>query len=125
VNEFREDLVAAFARLDETDAQVAATQKNLQATDEKVTQVIARVSEIQTELERRIESSGAQLEAEFKAELQSQAAELRALIDELVAALEEKSAAEQQAMRAEVTELVASLREETNRRLAALEQGLE
>lgn len=118
VNEFSAELVAANVKVEEVLARLDATSKNLAATDEKVSQVIAALAEMQQRaslLEQRLEERASAIEerlaahGETDAQLAAEAAQLRQGLEEL---------------RASLVGMIESLRSENRDRIDALESAL-
>lgn len=118
VNEFSAELVAANVKVEDVLARLDATSKNLAATDEKVSQVIAALAEMQQRaslLEQRLEERAGAIEEQLVAQgeadvqLAAEAAQLRKGLDEL---------------RTGVQEMIESVRAENQSRVDALESAL-
>lgn len=141
VNEYREDLVEAFARIEQNERTVGTTARELAATDETLTKVIDELARLQASLEAQLvaqseaaERDHAALRAsidEQGASLQEQVHELRSLINELSAAVGERTdsvraetATSQASLRSEILNLIAELREEHRQHADETEQRL-
>ncbi len=139
VNEFREDLVEAYARIEEAEGQIDRTGKNLAATDDTVSNVIAQLGRLQSELQSQLESelqsqseSIDRAQAALRSEMQENVSALRGLIDDLAASLGEstasvrqQSASGQEALRGEVSDLIATLRADVDDRFAQTDLRLD
>lgn len=123
VTEFREDLVAAFARIDGTDKRVDAAVREVDVIRDKISEVIDELDAV----ERRFAVSLAELDAKTQAELQAQVLQLQGSLSQLRQLLEQRTeelSADQQALRDELLRLVGELRTDYTNRIATLEANV-
>lgn len=134
VTEFREDLVRAFARIDQTDARVDAAVRDVDVIRDKISEVIDELDAA----ERRFAVNLAELDAKTQAELQAQVLQLQGNLTQLRQLLDQRTqelASGQMVLRDDVVslnnqllELIAELREELRAdytaRIATLEANV-
>lgn len=130
VNEFRSDLVAAYAQIAETNTGLEKNTKTIGLVEEKLSEVIEYLGDLTAQLdalESRLQTDLAMQEAAQQAALQAEALKLRQAIGQLSEFLEgrvNELSADREALRQEVREMTSSLRSETDDRIAALEASV-
>jgi len=123
VTEFREELVAVYARLDQMDSRIDTNARQVAVQEDKMSEVIALLSDVIADvdaLERRLTGDLAEQEAALRAELQAEVVQLQQNLNQLRDLLDER----ENALRSEVIEMIAALKAESEDRMAALEANV-
>lgn len=130
VDEFRSDLVAAYARIDQADGRLDQNTKSIGVVEEKISEVITVVGALSDQvdaLDRRVTFELSALEAAQQAALQAEVIKIRdslKLLEEMLVDGQESLREQVLAMIASLRQDTDSLRQDTDARIRALEESI-